>query len=68
MPTGIVRSFNIKGGFGFICPDDGTRNLFVHIAALKRAGLKTLQDNQKLSYEVRSELNGTRSAINLKLV
>lgn len=68
MPTGTVRSFNIKSGFGFIRPDDGSRDLFVHSAAVKRAGLKGLQDNQKLSYQVRSELNGSLSAIQLKVV
>ena len=68
MPTGIVRSFNVKGGFGFIRPDDGSRDLFIHRAALKRAGLRGLQDNQKLSYRVRSELNGSLSAIHLKVV
>lgn len=68
MPTGVVRSFNIKSGFGFIRPDDGSRDLFIHQAALKRAGLKSIRDNQKLSYEVRSELNGSLSAIHLKVV
>jgi len=68
VPTGIVRSFNVKGGFGFIRPDDGSRDLFIHRAALKRAGLRGLQDNQKLSYRVRSELNGSLSAIHLKVV
>ena len=68
MPTGIVRSFNIKGGFGFIRPDDGSRGLFIHRAALERAGLKNLQDNQRLSYEARNELDGSLSAIHLKVM
>jgi len=68
MPTGIVRSFNAKSGFGFIRPDDGSKDLFVHSGAVKRAGLKPLQENQKISYDVRSELDGRRSAVDLKAV
>lgn len=66
MPTGIVRSFNAKSGFGFIRPDDGSKDLFVHSSAVRRAGLKPLYQNQRLSYDVRSELDGTRSAVGLK--
>jgi CspA family cold shock protein len=68
MPTGVVRSFNAKSGFGFIRPDDGSKDLFVHSGAVKRAGLKPLQENQKISYDVRSELDGRRSAVALKAV
>ncbi|HEY6241842.1 MAG TPA: cold-shock protein [Burkholderiales bacterium] len=68
MPTGIVRSFNPKQGFGFIRPDDGSKDVFLHGSAVERAGLKLLRENQKLSYDVRSELDGRRSAINLKIV
>ena len=66
MPTGIVRSFNAKRGFGFIRPDDGSKDVFVHSGTVKRAGLETLHENQKLSYELRSELDGKKSAITLK--
>jgi CspA family cold shock protein len=66
MPTGIVRSFSAKHGYGFIRPDDGSKDLFVHSGAVKRAGLKPLQENQRLSYDVRSELDGRRSAVELK--
>jgi len=68
MPTGVVRSFNVKSGFGFIRPDDGSKDVFVHSGAVKRAGLKPLQENQKISYDVRSELDGRRSAVDLKTV
>ncbi len=68
MPTGIVRSFNIKSGFGFIRPDDGSKDVFVHSGAVKRAGLAPLQQNQRVSYAVRSELDGRLSAIDLKVV
>jgi len=68
MPTGIVRSFNPKYGYGFIRPDDGSRDLFVHSGAVKRAGLQPLRENQKIAYDVRSELDGRRSAVALKAV
>jgi len=66
MPTGTVRSFDAKRGFGFIRPDDGSRDVFVHFGTVKRAGLATLCANQKLSYELRSELDGRKSAVELK--
>src|SRR5712692_2273202 len=62
MPTGVVRSFNVKSGFGFIRPDDGSKDLFVHSGTVKRAGLKPLQEHQKISYDVRSEREGGRAA------
>jgi cold shock protein len=66
MPTGFVRLFYPKYGYGFIRPDDGSKDVFVHSGAVKRAGLDSLQQNQRLSYDVRSELDGRRSAIDLK--
>jgi len=66
MPTGIVRSFNARSGYGFIRPDDGSKDIFVHSGAVKRAGLKPLYENQRLSYDVRNELDGRRSAVDLK--
>ena len=66
MATGVVRSFNAKSGYGFIRPDDGSKDVFVHNGAVKRAGLKPLYENQRLSYDVRSELDGRRSAVDLK--
>lgn len=66
MPTGIVRTFDAKRGFGFITPDDGSKDVFVHAGAVKRAGLAALRENQKLSYDLRSELDGRRSAVDLK--
>ena len=68
MLTGVVRSFSVKSGYGFIRPDDGSKDIFVHSGAVKRAGLKPLQENQRLSFDVRSELDGRRSAIALKAV
>ena len=68
MPTGVVRSFNSKSGYGFIRPDDGSKDIFVHNGAVKRAGLEALHENQRISYEVRSELDGRRSAVDLRSV
>jgi cold shock protein len=66
MPTGTVRSFDPKRGFGFITPDDGSRDVFVHLGAVRHAGLQLLHASQKLSYELRSELDGRKSAVELK--
>jgi cold shock protein len=68
MPTGIVRSFNVKSGYGFIRPDDGSKDVFVHSGTVKRAHLQALYPNQRLSYDVRSELDGRRSAVDLRAV
>ena len=50
MPTGTVKWFNSTKGYGFIAPDDGGKDVFVHISAVERAGLKGLNDNQKIAY------------------
>ena len=52
MSTGTVKFFNSTKGFGFISPDDGSRDVFVHISAVERAGLTTLAEGQKVSFEV----------------
>jgi len=67
MATGTVNWFNTTKGFGFIAPDDGGKDVFVHISAVERAGLKTLSDNQKVAYEMQSE-RGKTAASNLKPV
>jgi cold shock protein len=66
MATGTVKWFNPTKGFGFIEPQGGGKDVFVHITAVQAAGLTSLADNQKLSYEVVSE-RGKESAANLKL-
>jgi CspA family cold shock protein len=62
MPTGTVKWFNSTKGYGFIAPDDGGKDVFVHISAVERAGLKGLSDNQKIGYELQSGRDGKQSA------
>mgnify|MGYP001094529471 CR=1 FL=1 len=66
MATGTVKWFNPKKGFGFIQPEDGGKDVFVHISALTQAGLSNLDEGQKVSYEL-STNNGKTSAANIKL-
>mgnify|MGYP006327810935 CR=1 FL=1 len=68
MATGTVKWFNTTKGYGFIAPDDGGTDVFVHISAVERAGLKSLADNQKVSYEMQSGRDGRSSAGDLKLL
>ncbi len=68
MPQGTVKFFNTDRGFGFISPDDGSKDAFVHISAVERAGLGTLKEGQKLTYDLESGRNGKVSAENLALV
>ena len=66
MLVGIVKWFNPKKGFGFIKPEDGSKDIFVHISAVESAGLTGLAENQKVEYELATE-RGKTSAVNLKL-
>lgn len=68
MTTGTVKFFNPAKGFGFIEPEDGSKDAFVHISALERAGISTLNEGQKVSYELLAGQNGKSSAEDLKLV
>lgn len=67
MATGTVKWFNAQKGFGFIVPDDGGKDVFVHVSAVQRAGLQTLNDGQKISYEVVMQ-KGKNAADNLRLL
>jgi cold shock protein len=68
MANGTVKWFNTTKGYGFIQPDDGKRDVFVHISAVERAGLTGLADNQKVTYDVESGRDGRESATNISLV
>jgi cold shock protein len=69
MSTGSVKWFNAQKGFGFIQPDDGGKDVFVHISAVERAGMRDLNEGQKLSYDVVADKRtGKASAENLRAV
>ncbi len=68
MPIGTVKFFNATKGFGFIVPEDGSKDVFVHISAVEEAGLSILTGGQKVEYEVVSKPDGKTAAGNLKLV
>jgi cold shock protein len=68
MPTGTVKWFNSTKGYGFIAPDDGGKDVFVHISAVERAGLKGLNDNQKVGFELQSGRDGRASASDLRIL
>ena len=65
MATGTVKWFDATKGFGFIQPDDGAKDVFVHVSAVERSGLNGLNEGQKLSYEIATE-RGRSAAVNLK--
>ena len=66
MPTGTVKFFNADKGYGFIQPEDGGTDAFVHISAVERAGLSTLNKEQRVSYELETDNRGRTSAINIQ--
>ena len=68
MTTGTVKWFNPVKGFGFIEPEDGSKDAFVHISAVERAGLSTLAEGQKVSFDLQPGQNGKSSAENLSIV
>ncbi|MDM8168147.1 MAG: cold-shock protein [Roseovarius sp.] len=67
MATGTVKWFNTTKGFGFIAPDAGGKDVFVHISAVERAGLTGLADNQKVTFDVEAGRDGREAATNLAL-
>lgn len=68
MPTGTVKWFNPVKGFGFIVPDDGSDDAFVHISAVEQAGLSGLNEGQKVEFELQPGRNGRMAAANLQIV
>ena len=67
MATGTVKWYNETKGYGFIAPEGGSKDVFVHVSAVERAGLKSLKDNQKISFDVEAGRDGRESAINLQV-
>jgi CspA family cold shock protein len=65
MPVGTVKFFNIDKGYGFISPDDGTPDSFVHISAVERAGMATLDKEQRIRFDIEADRRGRNSAVNL---
>jgi CspA family cold shock protein len=66
MITGKVKFFNAQKGYGFIAPEDGSKDAFVHITALERAGLTTLDQDQRVTYDLETDPRGKTSAVNLQ--
>ena len=66
MPVGTVKWFNPQKGYGFIQPEDGTKDVFVHISAVQRSGLGGLNEGQRVSFEIERGQNGKTSATNLR--
>ncbi len=66
MPIGKVKFFNASKGYGFIAPEDGGTDSFVHISAVERAGMSTLETDQRVSYDVEPDQRGKTSAVNLQ--
>ena len=66
MPIGTVKFFNENKGYGFIAPEGGGADAFVHITAVERSGMQTLHENQRVSYELQEDRRGKMAAVNLK--
>ena len=67
MASGTVKWFNAQKGYGFIQPEDGSKDVFVHISAVERAGLSQLNENQKVTFELERGQQGKTSAVNLQV-
>jgi cold shock protein len=68
MANGTVKFFNSQKGFGFVTPESGGKDAFVHVSALERAGINTLNEGDKISYELETGRDGKQSATNVKLL
>jgi CspA family cold shock protein len=66
MATGTVKFFNENKGYGFIAPDGGGNDAFVHISAVERSGMRTLRENQRVSFELQEDRRGKMAAVNLQ--
>ena len=67
MANGTVKWFNTTKGYGFIAPEGGSKDVFVHISAVERSGLNGLKDNQKVTFDIEAGRDGREAAINIKL-
>ena len=67
MPSGTVKFFNHDRGFGFISPEDGSKDSFVHISAIKAAGLDALEEGQKVKFELEQGRDGKTAAVNIEI-
>ncbi|MDE2334374.1 MAG: cold-shock protein [Rhodospirillales bacterium] len=65
MPHGVVKWFNPTKGYGFIAPDSGGKDVFVHISAVQKAGMRTLNEGQKVNFDIEQQQNGRSAAVNL---
>lgn len=68
MANGTVKWFNTTKGYGFIAPEEGGKDVFVHISGVERSGLTGLADDQKVSYDLQEDRNGRSSAVNIQLL
>jgi len=68
MPSGTVKFFNPDKGYGFIAPDDGSADSFVHISAVERSGMSSLDKDQRVNFEVETDRRGKLSAVNLQAI
>ena len=68
MPIGTVKFFNEHKGYGFIAPEGGGGDAFVHISAVERAGMRSLRENQRISFDLEEDRRGKMAAVNLKTV
>jgi CspA family cold shock protein len=66
MPIGTVKFFNESKGYGFIQPDEGGNDAFVHVTAVERAGMRTLRENQRIAYDLEQDRRGKTAAVNLR--
>ena len=67
MVTGKVKFFNAQKGYGFIAPEDGGKDAFVHISAVEKAGLRSLDQDQRVSYDLETDQRGRTSAVNIQV-
>jgi len=65
MPTGTIKWFNTTKGYGFVAPDSGGKDVFVHISAVQKAGLRTLNEGQKIMFDTETQPNGRTAAVNI---